>query len=80
MGRTVPTVRQSMDLLASRVQKMIQIMNSEDAGDLNSILVKGRKHAHEVSYAGLDAHYGFLLSMIIELEGEIRKIREALEQ
>lgn len=80
MGRTVPTVRQSMEILASRIQKMTQIMNSDDAANLASILVKGRKHAHEVSYAGLDTDFGFLLSMIMELEKELKRIREELEQ
>lgn len=79
MGRTIPTVRQSMDMLAARLQKMAEIMNSDDADNLNSILVKGRRHAHEVSYAGIDVDYGFLLSMMLELEKELKKLREGLE-
>lgn len=78
MGRTIPTVRQNMEALAARLQKMAQIMNSDDSGYLNNILVMGRRHAHEVSYAGMDVEYGFLLSIILELEKEIRKLREEL--
>lgn len=76
MGRTVPTVRQSMEILANNLQKMSEIMNSDDADLLNSILMKGRRHAHEVSYASLDVNYGFLLSIIIEMEKELRKLRK----
>lgn len=79
MGRTVPTVRQSMELLAVRLQKMSEIMNSDDAEVLNSVLVKGRRHAHEVSYSDLDVNYGFLLSIIIEMEKELRKLRKGAE-
>lgn len=78
MGRTVPTVRQSMDLLAARLQKMSQIMNSDDAVILASVLTMGRRHAHEVSYSGIDVEYGFLLSIIFELEKELRKLKEEL--
>lgn len=75
MGRTVPTVRQSMDVLSAKLQKMSQIMNSGDAEILNSILVKGRRHAHEVSYSDMEVGYGFLISIIIELEREIRELK-----
>ncbi len=79
MGRTVPTVRQSMEALANRLQKMSEIMNSDDSEVLNSVLVKGRRHAHEVSYSDLDVTYGFLLSIIIEMEKELRKLRKGME-
>ncbi len=75
MGRTVPTVRQSMDALTAKLQKMSQIMNSGDAELLNSILIKGRRHAHEVSFSDMDVSYGFLISIIIELEREIRELK-----
>lgn len=78
MGRTVPTVRQSMDVLATRLQKMSQIMNSDDAAILASILTMGRRHAHEVSHSGIGVEYGFLLSIVLELEKEIRKLKEEL--
>lgn len=78
MGRTVPTVRQSMEALSNRLQKMSQIMNSGDAAVLSSILVMGRRHAHEVSFSGIDVEYGFLLSIILELEKEIQRLREEL--
>lgn len=80
MGRTIPTVRQSMEALALRLQKMTGIMNSDDAAVLNSILVKGRRHAHEVSFSGLDVEYGFLISIILEMEKELRKLKEELDQ
>jgi hypothetical protein len=75
MGRTVPTVRQSMDALTAKLRQMSQIMNSGDAELLNSILVKGRRHAHEVSFSDMDVSYGFLISIIIELEREIRELK-----
>lgn len=75
MGRTVPTVRQSMDALSAKLQKMAQIMNSGDAELLASVLVKGRRHAHEVSYSDMEVGYGFLISIIIELEREIRELK-----
>ena len=65
MGRTVPTVRQSMEALSAKLQKMAQIMNSGDAELLTSVLVKGRRHAHEVSYSDIEVGYGFLISIII---------------
>ncbi len=75
MGRTVPTVRQSMEALSAKLQKMAQIMNSGDAELLNSVLIKGRRHAHEVSYSDIEVGYGFLISIIIELEREIRELK-----
>ena len=75
MGRTVPTVRQSMEALSAKLQKMAQIMNSGDSELLTSVLVKGRRHAHEVSYSDIEVGYGFLLSIIIELEREIRELK-----
>ena len=75
MGRTVPTVRQSMDALTAKLRQMSQIMNSGDTELLNSILVKGRRHAHEVSFSDMDVSYGFLISIIIELEREIRELK-----
>ena len=75
MGRTVPTVRQSMEALSAKLQKMAQIMNSGDAELLTSVLVKGRRHAHEVSYSDIEVGYGFLISIIIELEREIRELK-----
>ncbi len=75
MGRTVPTVRQSMEALSAKLQKMSQIMGSGDAELLNSILIKGRRHAHEVSYSDMEVGYGFLISIIIELEREIRELK-----
>ncbi len=75
MGRTVPTVRQSMEALSAKLQKMAQIMNSGDSELLTSVLVKGRRHAHEVSYSDIEVGYGFLISIIIELEREIRELK-----
>lgn len=80
MGRTIPTVRQSMEILATRLQKMSQIMNSDDTAILSSILTMGRRHAHEVSYAGIDIEYGFLLSIIFELEKELRRLKEEIDR
>ncbi|MCL4337242.1 MAG: hypothetical protein M1129_02910 [Candidatus Thermoplasmatota archaeon] len=75
MGRTVPTVRQSMEALSAKLQKMAHIMNSGDVELLNSVLIKGRRHAHEVSYSDIEVGYGFLISIIIELEREIRELK-----
>ena len=75
MGRTVPTVRQSMEALSAKLQKMAHIMNSGDVELLNSVLIKGRRHAPEVSYSDIEVGYGFLISIIIELEREIRELK-----
>ncbi|MCL5783082.1 MAG: hypothetical protein M1476_04140 [Candidatus Thermoplasmatota archaeon] len=79
MGRTIPTMRQSMEILSARIQKMSQIMRSEDIDLISSMMLKGRKHAHEISYSGLDTEFGFILSILLEMEKELKRIRESMD-
>lgn len=78
MGRTLPTMRQSVEELSTRIERMGHIMNKGEVDLLYKLVTKGRKHAHEASYASLDIDFSFLLSILIEMEKEIEVLREEL--
>lgn len=67
MGRTIPTVRQSMEIIADKYGKMRKVMRREDAEILNEFLLMGRKHSPEISYGAIDPEIGFILSILIEM-------------
>ncbi|MCL4420063.1 MAG: hypothetical protein M1477_00005 [Candidatus Thermoplasmatota archaeon] len=79
MGRTIPTMRQSVEELSTRIERMGRLMNKDEMELLIKLILKGRKHAHEASYSSLDPEFSFALSVLIEMEKEIHVIRERLE-
>ncbi|HLH86486.1 MAG TPA: hypothetical protein VKU79_06470 [Thermoplasmataceae archaeon] len=80
MGRTVPTMRQSLEMIANAVIGMERHAISMDARIIESIAVMGRKHAPEASAAGLDPEFTFLISVIMEMYREIVELRAALHE
>jgi len=78
MGRTLPTMRQSVEELSTRIERMSHIMNRDDIDRLDRVINKGRKHAHEASYASLDPEFSFIISILLEMEKEIMVLREEL--
>ena len=79
MGRTIPTMRQSVEELSTRIERMGRLMNKDEMELLINLILKGRKHAHEASYSSLGPEFSFALSVLIEMEKEIHVIRERLE-
>lgn len=67
MGRTTPTVRQSMEIIAKRYEKMKQVMRREDVEIFEKILIMGRQHSPEISYGSVDPEMGFIISALIEI-------------
>lgn len=56
-----------MEMLVRQYRRMSDLMRAEDVEILEQILLMGRKHAPEVSVAGVDAETGFMLSVLIEM-------------
>ena len=73
MGRSQPTARQVLEDLSKQVERMCGLMPSGDAAILRQLIIMGRKHAPESSYAGLDPYIGFLIGMMLELYSMIRR-------
>ncbi|AKA48170.1 hypothetical protein IX51_02595 [uncultured archaeon] len=67
MGRTTPTVRQKMEIIAQKYGRMRSIMRAEDVEIFDRIMLMGRKHSPEISMAGIDPETGFLMSVILEM-------------
>ncbi len=67
MGRSVPTARQILEEFSKDLYRMADIMPEADARILREIIIRGRKHSAEISYAGIDPYIGFLIALIIDL-------------
>lgn len=79
MGRTIPTVRQNMEVIAEKYGKMRRAMRREDVETLNELLLMGRKHSPEISYGVIDPDFGFILSILIEMKKQMDSEKDKTE-
>lgn len=77
MGRTTLTVRQSMEIIAKRYEKMKQVMRKEDIDAFEKLLIMGRQHSPEISYGSIDPELGFIISALIEI---MKRLENASEE
>lgn len=76
MGRTTPTARQYADRITEPLMKMASMMNSSDREILESLIRSGRKRSAEISYSMIQPEFGFLFSIILDLQKEINALRQ----
>ncbi len=68
-----------MDKITGSLMKMASMMNSSDRDVLESLIRSGRRRSAEVSYSMIQPEFGFLFSIILELQKEINALREAYD-
>ena len=81
MGRTVPTQRQTLESILRNWQAFRRALRGKDREAFDRLLDRARQHTSASSYAALsDPVEGVLLSILLEQEKEIERLREELKE
>ena len=81
MGRTVPTYRMALEMLASQWDDFRRALRKDDREAFDSLVNKARMHASAGTYAiALDPSESAVLSMLLEHEKELARLRDARER
>lgn len=79
-GRTVPTYRMALESLAHQWDDFRRALRKEDREAFDSLVNKARMHASAGTYAiALDPSESAVLSMLLEHEKEIARLRAGME-
>ncbi len=77
MGRTVPTYRNTMDMIMEDWKKFKRALRKEDKEAFDNVMRKAKHHASAASYqASVDPTEMIFLSVLIEQEKELRRLKE----
>ncbi|UCE91231.1 MAG: hypothetical protein JSV90_07400 [Methanobacteriota archaeon] len=80
MGRTVPTYRVALERMAQQWSDFRRALRKGDREAFESLIRSARMHASAATYAvSLDPTESALLSMLLEHEKELIRLREALD-
>ncbi|MEM3675772.1 MAG: hypothetical protein QXV22_01800 [Thermoplasmataceae archaeon] len=80
MGRTVPTMRQSLEMISQMVAGMDRHATTSESVIIREIALMGRKHAPEASMSGMDPEFAFLISVAIEMQRHIMELKAAINE
>ncbi len=79
MGRTVPSFRMQLEEIIIELSIFRRALHGEDKDAFDSLMNMARKHASSSTVTPtLDPMDAVFLSILIELEKEIKSLREAL--
>ncbi|MGE4274650.1 MAG: hypothetical protein AB7E27_01150 [Candidatus Methanomethylophilaceae archaeon] len=77
MGRTIPTYRQLMEMTIADWEGFRRALGVEDRMAFDALIHKAREHACSGSNAAVcDPSESLLLSMLLEHEKELRRLRK----
>lgn len=81
MGRTIPTYRQIMEITIEDWEGFRRALSAEDRKAFDSLIQKAREHASSGSNAaGCDPSESLLLSMLLEHEKDIARLKKEAER
>jgi len=76
MGRTVPTYRMTLESIIQRWNDYRKALTKEDREAFDAMVNRARLHASASTYAAFsDPVEGALLSILLEQEKELRRLR-----
>ncbi|WP_019177492.1 hypothetical protein [Methanomassiliicoccus luminyensis] len=79
MGRTVPTYRTTLESIIGSWDDFRRALPREDREAFDQMVNRARMHASASSYAAFsDPVEGALLSILLEQEKEIRRLKERI--
>ncbi len=77
MGRTLPTYRQLMEMTISDWEGFRRALSGQDREAFDSLMRRAREHACSgTNAAACDPSETMILSMLLEHEKEIRRLRK----
>ena len=80
MGRTVPTYRIALERMAQQWSDFRRALRKGDREAFESLIRSARMHASAATYAvSLDPTESAFLSMLLEHEKELMRLRKALD-
>lgn len=80
MGRTVPTYRLALEAMARQWNDFRRALRKGDREAFDQLMNKARMHASASTYAiSMDPTESALLSMLLEHEKELARLREGME-
>jgi dihydroxyacetone kinase-like predicted kinase len=80
VGRTVPTYRQTLESIVQDLADYRRALTEKDREVFDEMMKKARMHASASTYAAfLDPLEGFLLSVLLEHEKNIKALKDKNE-
>lgn len=81
MGRTIPSAMMKFQEIESNWKKFRRALRREDQVLFDELIIKSRKHVSALAYASLTFPIeGMFMSMLLEQQKEIRKLKESLDR